>query len=323
MRRRQFLGVVGGATVAWPFAARAQTAKLPHVGILDFFPSSVSAEFLVPFREALREFGYQDGQNIRVEYVSAEQNRDRAAALAADYVKRGVDIIVAIATPAAHAAKAATTTIPIVMNVADPVATGLVESLARPEGNLTGVSTTSTDLAGKRLELLRELRPGATRIGFLGAANDPNTTTFVRATSDAAKSIGVQVFPQLVTRPEEFDAAFAAMVKDQVAGLIVQPLFVGHRARLAELALKNKLVLIADQHQFAQSGGLATYGIDRRVIFRRPAYYVDRILKGAKPQDLPIEQATKFQLFINAKTAKALGVTVPSKLLFTADEVIE
>jgi putative ABC transport system substrate-binding protein len=323
MRRREFLGALGGAAT-WPVAVRAQTpSKVPYVGIVDFFSSAASADFINPFQEGLREHGLRDGQNIRVEYYSAEQRSDRAAQIVADFVRRNVDLIVAVATPAAHAAKQATTSIPIVMIVANPLATGLVSNLARPEGNLTGISSTSTDLAGKRLELLRELRPGATRIAFLGAANDQNTRTFVQETAAAANSLGVQLQPVLVTGPEEFEAAFAAMTKERSDGVIVQPLFIGHRARLVELAMQARLPMIADQGQFAASGALATYGIDRHASSKRLAYYVDRVLNGVKPADLPIEQPTRFRLIINVRTAKALGLTVPTKLLFTADEVIE
>ena len=245
MRRRGFLGVLGGAA-AWPLAARAQTpSKIPHVGVLDFFSSAASAEFLSSFHEGLRELGHRDGQNIRVEYHSAEQRSERAAELAADFVRRNVDVIVAVATPAAHAVKQATASIPIVITVADPLATGLVSNLARPGGNITGMSTTATDLAGKRLELLRELRPDTARIAFLGATNDPNTRTFVRETAAAATSLGVQLQPVLVTGPEEFEAAFATMVKERADGLIVQPLFLGHREKLTELALRARIPMIA------------------------------------------------------------------------------
>jgi putative ABC transport system substrate-binding protein len=321
--RREFITLLGGAA-AWPLAVRAQDVrKIPRIGILDFFPSAASADFLEPFRQALRELGHVEDQDILVEYHSAEQRSERAAAIAADLVRREVDIIVAVATPAAHAAKSATAIIPIVMSVADPLATGLVASLARPGGNLTGVSTTSPDLAGKRLEMLRELRPGLGRIVFLGAANDPNTPTFVHETQAAANLIGVHLQPLLVTGPDEFEAAFASMIKQGSEGLIVQPLFVGHRSELAKLAARHRLPMIADQVVFAKAGGLVAYGVSRQVMFRRQAFYVDKILRGAKPPDLPIEQPTKFELVINLKTATALGIEVPPTLLARADEVIE
>jgi ABC-type uncharacterized transport system substrate-binding protein len=323
MKRRAFMTLLGGAA-AWPLAARAQqTWKVPRIGILDFFPSAASADSIEPFQEGLRELGYVDGRNIHVEYYSAEQRSDLATTLAADLVRREVDIIVAVATPAAHAAKKATATIPIVVQVSDPLATGLVASLARPGGNLTGISSAGPDLAGKRLELLRELRPDLARVAFLGAANDPNTRTFLNETQAAADSIRVRLQPLLVTGPEEFDAAFANMTQEQAQGVIVQPLFVGHRAKLADLAARHRLPMVADQRTFAVAGGLASYGVNRSALSRRWAYYVDKILKGAKPADLPVELPTKFELVINLKTAKALGLDVPWFLQQRANEVIE
>jgi putative ABC transport system substrate-binding protein len=324
MRRRDFITLLSGAAIASPLAARAQqTRKVPRIGILDFFPSAASADFIEPFQQGLRELGYVDGRNIHVEYHSADQRNDLVIMLAADLVRRQVDIIVASATPAAHAAKNATTTIPIVMSVADPLATGLVANLARPSGNVTGITSTGPDLAAKRLELLRDLRPGLARVAFLGAANDPNTRTFLDATQSAAVAIGVRLQPLLVIGPEEFEAAFAAMIRERADGLIVQPLFLGHRAKLVELAVRHRLPMIADQPSFAVAGGIVAYGVDRRVYYRRLAYYVDKILKGAKPADLPVEQPTKFMLVINLKTAKAIGLTVPPTLIARADEVIE
>jgi putative ABC transport system substrate-binding protein len=323
MRRREFFTLLGCAA-AWPVLARAQDARnIPRIGILDFFASAASPDFLEPFRQGLREIGYVEGRTYLLEYHSAEQRIERANVIAADLVRRDVDIIVALATPAAHAAKQATSTIPIVMSVADPRATGLVASLARPDGNLTGLSTTAADLAGKRLELLRELRPGLGKVAFLGAANDPNTRTFVNETQAPADSIGVYLQTVLVTGPEEFEAAFGTMVKEHTEGVLVQPLFVGHRSKLAELAVKHRLPMIADQTEFARAGALASYGVNRRVLFRRIAFYVDKIIKGAKPTDLPIEQPTKFELVINLKTAKAIGLNVSPILLARADEVIE
>ena len=322
MRRREFLGVLSGAA-AWPLAARAQTAQAPRIAILDFSPSAASMDSVGPFREGLRELGYIEGRNIYVEYHSAEQRSELAAKLAADFVQRRFDIIVAFTSPAAHAVKSATTTIPIVIAVADVLATGLVASLARPGGNITGVTSSNAELVGKRLELLWELRPGLTRVAFLGAANAPITRTFVQETKAAADSINVQLQPLLVTGPEEFEAAFTAMVAERADGLIVQPLFAGHRSKLAELAARHRLPMIADQRSFAEAGALGTYGVDRKTYYRQPAVYVDKILKGTKPADLPVEQPTKFELIINLKAAKALGLTVPPSLLARADEVIE
>jgi putative ABC transport system substrate-binding protein len=321
MRRRDFIAGIAGAA-ALPLAARAQETA-PRIAVLDFFPSASSATTMEPFRQGLRDLSYVDGRTIIVEYHSAEQRGERAAKLAADLVRRRFDIIVAFATPAAHAAKNATTTIPIVIAVADALATGLVASLARPGGNITGVTSSSPDLAGKRLELLRELRPGLTRVAFLGAANDPNTRTFLRETQAAADSIRVRLQPLLITGPDEFESAFAAMSAERAEGLIVQPLFVGHRSKLVELAARHRLPMLADQRVFAEAGAIVTYGVDRKAFYRHPALYVDKILKGTKPSDLPVEQPTKFELTINLKTAKALGLTIPATVLARADEVIE
>ena len=323
MRRREFITFFGAA-VAWPLAARAQQArKVPRIGILDFFPSAASATYVEPFQQGLREFGYFDGRNIQVEYHSAELSTDLAATLAAELVRGGVDVIVAVATPAAHAAKNATATIPIVMQVSDPLATGLVASLALPGGNLTGVTSSGPDLTGKRLELLRELRPDLGLVAFLGAVNDPNTHTFLNETHAAAESIHVRLQPLLVAGPGEFETAFITMIKQRAQGLIVQPLFLGHRAQLAELATRLRLPMVADQREFVVAGALAAYGVSRPALARRWAYYVDKILNGAKPADLPVELPTTFELSINLKTAKALGLDVPPTLLARADEVIE
>jgi putative ABC transport system substrate-binding protein len=326
-KRREFIMLLGGAG-ALPFGSRPVSAqrreqRLAQVGMLDFFPSATSANVFESFREGLREFGYVEGRNIYLEYHSAEERSDLAATLAADMVRRRFDIIVALATPAAHAVKSATTTIPVLISVADPLATGLVASLARPGGNLTGVSGSGPDLAGKRLQLLRDLRPGLARVAFLGAANDPNARTFLNQTQAAADSIHVRLQPLLVAGPEEFETAFAAMVTEHSDGLIVQPAFLGHRAKLAELAVRHRLPMIGAQRQFALAGAIASYGDDLRARMRRLAYYADKILNGAKPADLPVEQPTKFEMVINLKTAKTLGLTVPDKLLALADEVIE
>jgi putative ABC transport system substrate-binding protein len=321
LRRRDFIAALGGAAAMLPLAARAQS--MPRVAILDFFPSRSSSSTLGPFRQGLRELGYVEGRTIHVEYRSAEQRSDLAAELAADLVRRRFDIIVAFATPAAHAVKQATTTIPVVIAVVDALATGLVASLARPGGNITGVTGASTDTAGKRLELLRELRPGLSRVAFLGATNDPQTRTFLKETQTAADSVRVRLQPVLISGPAEFETAFAAMVAQQAEALIVQPLFLAHRGQLVELATRHRLPVVANQRAFAQAGAIAAYGVDLNSFFGRPALYVDKILKGAKPGDLPVEQPTKFVLVVNLRTAKTLGLTVPPMLLARADEVIE
>jgi putative tryptophan/tyrosine transport system substrate-binding protein len=210
-----------------------------------------------------------------------------------------------------------------VIAVADATATGLVTSLARPGGNITGVSAASPDAAGKRLELHREFRPGLTRVAFLGATNDPNTRTFLKETQTAADAIRLQLQPVLISGPEEFESAFGTMVSQRAEGVIVQPLFVGHRVKLVELANRHRLPLVSDQRVFAEAGAIATYGVDRSTFYRHPASYVDKILKGAKPTELPVEQPTKFVLVVNLKAAKSLGIEVPLTILYRADEVIE
>jgi ABC-type uncharacterized transport system substrate-binding protein len=326
MRRREFiiLSAVGALPFgSHPVSAQRREQRLPQIGMLDFFPSAISADVIEPFREGLRNFGYVEGRNIYFEYHSAEERTDLAATFAADMVRRRLDIIVALATPAAHAVKRATTTIPVLISVADPLATGLVASLARPGGNLTGVSGTGPDLAAKRLQFLRDLRPGLVRIAFLGAAYDPNARTFLNQTQAAADSIRVRLQSLLVTGPKEFEPAFAAMVTEQADGLIVQPALGGHRTKLAELAIRHRLPMIGANRQFAMAGAIASYGDDARARMRRLAYYADKILKGASPADLPVEQPTKYEMVINLKTAKSLGVDVSPTLLALADDVIE
>jgi putative ABC transport system substrate-binding protein len=322
MKRRDFIALVGGVVIAWPLGGAAQgVRKVVRIGILGF--GGPGEPWVKPFHDGLRELGYVDGRNAHIEFHSVDGRSDRAAEVAADYVRRELDIIVAVGTPSAHAAKNATSTIPIVMSVADPLATGLVASLGRPGGNITGVASNSPDLVGKRLELLREIRPDAIRVGFLGATNDPNTRTFVQATEAAATLVGMRLQPVLVAGPDEFDRAFAAMVKERAEGIIVQPLLVGYRANLAALAMRHRLPMVADQRLFAVDGSLVAYGADTDVLARRFAFYVDQILKGVKPTDLPVELPTKYHLVVNLKTAKALGLTMPQSVLLRTDEVIE
>ena len=292
---------------------RAASAHLTAFEITGRLPYSMLAEELMqtarrvdPDRASPTAFlVHCDAARVFCRLAALHDDADyrKAAVILSDADYRGdaARILAAQSTrlvdaPAAHAAKKATATIPIVISVADPLATGLVASLARPGGNLTGVSSSGPDLAGKRLELLRELRPELARVAFLGAANDPNVRTFLDETQAAADSTRVRLQPVLVTRAEEFDAAFATMLQDQAQGLIVQPLFVGHRAKLAELATRHRLPMVADQRTFVAVGGLAAYGVNRSALSRRWAYYVDKILKGAKPADLPIELPTTFEL---------------------------
>ena len=315
------MGSVG--LFAVPLVADAQPAgKVPRIGILR--PGSPPDPLLDAFRQGLRELGYDEGRNVSIEYRWAEGRDERLPDLAADLVRLPVDVIVA-GVGAVEAAKHATSTIPIVMPVSsDPVRAGLVASLARPGGNVTGLTSLSGELPGKWMELLKETLPRVSRVAVLwDPAGDPRQVD----TSDAAaRSLGVRLHVLKVGRVGGFDPAFAEARKNDAGALIVlgSPFFYVHRARLVELAAKHRLPAIYAQREFVVgSGGLMSYGTDYHHQFRRAATYVDKILKGAKPADLPIEQPTKFEFVINLKTAKALGLTIPPAVLARADEVIE
>jgi putative ABC transport system substrate-binding protein len=301
-----------------------QPEKVRRIGSLSPAAQSSARDEVV--KQGLRELGWIEGQNITIEYRWASDKLDRLPALAEELVRLKVDVIVAWTTPAARAAKNATRTIPIVMGLAaDPIGTELVASLARPGGNITGVSLMAPDLAGKRLELLRELVPGLSRVAFLARGGDPASRPFVKEIQDAGQKVGVHVQPLVVKGPEDFEGAFSAMLKERAGALVVQPFFItvgGHGPKLADLAVRHHLPTISDGNQFAELGGLIYYGPDRLALERRVATYVDRILKGAKPAELPVEQPQTFQLVINLQTAKRLGVTIPQSLLSRADKVI-
>jgi putative ABC transport system substrate-binding protein len=310
------------ALLAAPLAAEGQQAKVPRIGVLLM----VNPEhFQVGLREGLREFGYVEGKSILVEYRSATGQADRLRDLATDLVRLKVDVIVAQGTPAVQAAKRSTAEIPIVMAPAgDPVRTGLIATLARPGGNVTGLSSVAADFGGKLLELIREFRPAVTRVAVLAHATDSFTRPFLEQLRSAARSVRVQMQPVVVRGPEELDRAFATMVKERPDAVVVQPIFA--TKRVADLAAKHQLPSITTGSQgrtFPQLGGLMAYGPDQSELYRRAAVYVDKILKGAKPADLPVEQPTKFELVINLKTAKVLGLTIPPSLLQRADEVIQ
>jgi putative tryptophan/tyrosine transport system substrate-binding protein len=279
------------------------------------------------FLQGLRDLGYVEGQNIIIEYRWAGGKVDRLPTLAEELVRLKVDLIAVRATPVVHAAKNATTTIPIVMlSAADPVGTGFVASLARPGGNITGMSNMMPELAGKRLELLREVLPKLSRVACLAHGGDPAPRLFVKEADDAAKGFRIQFQPLILSGPDEFEGGFSAMAKERAGALIVQPLFsnnLGQGQRIAELAAKSHLPTISDPRQFAEAGGLMSYGPDSLALWRRAATYVDKILNGAKPADLPVEQPTKFELMINLRTAKQIGVTIPQSVLYRADKVIK
>jgi putative tryptophan/tyrosine transport system substrate-binding protein len=318
-RRGALAGITAAAAAG---GARAQS-RLPHVAVLSWY-SSGDAVLLKALVDELARLGWNDGQQMKLEFHWAGGDRARADALAADLVRRGVDLIVARATPAALAAKRATSTVPIVFAPsADPIATGLVANLGRPGANITGVTTMSTELAAKRLEVLRELMPGLQRIAFLGVTDDPNAPVFARQTQAAAHAVGVKDRSLFVTGPDGFGAAFAELAAWGAQAAIAQPIFIEQRQRLAALARGHRIALVGDQREFALAGALLALGANIPAYLRRVARTVDRILKGAKPGDLPIEQPDQFDLAINQSTARALGLDVSDALLARADEVIE
>jgi putative ABC transport system substrate-binding protein len=323
MRRRQFITLLGGAAVAWPLIARAQQAvKLYRIGILS--PELPPPGFLETFRHGLRELGYVEGQNIAFEVRSAEGYGQRLAALANELVRLKVDVIVAINTPSVQAAKKASATIPIVMTrIADPVKSGLVGSLSKPGGNITGLSFMVDELS--RLALLKEALPSVSRVAVLWY--EPNTASdiVVGALIAASRKLGLELLPLPVHGPADLIGAFQDATRSRVEALIVigDVVATKHRVEILNLAATHSMAVVSQYKAFAEAGALLSYGPSPSAMYRRTAYYVDRILKGANAGDLPVEQATKFDLVINLKTAKALGVTIPPTLLARADEVIE
>ena len=321
MRRRDFVLVLGGAAASLPLAARAQQPKAARLGVL-VVGSSDPAQFMQVLREGLRELGYVEGRNITIELRSAGGQTSRLAGLAAEIVALKPDVIVASETPAVEAAKQATRDIPIVMAPSgDPVGTGMIASLTRPGGNVTGLSNATAEAAGKSVELIREIVPAATRIAALCQTTNPFTKPFLDHVERAGRGAGVEIRPAVVAGAEAFESAFAAMVRDGVHAVVVQPTLPTQAA--AAHALKYRLPSAAATRRFAEVGGLMSYSGIQADSYRKAASYVDKILKGARPEDLPVEQPTRYELLINLKTAKALGVTVPATLLARADETIE
>lgn len=313
-----------GVTAAWPPALRAQSDRMRVIGYLT--PAGKPSMRDEVFRKGLREHAWIEGRNVRIEYRRGGNDPVRMHALARELVGLKVDLIVAQSTPAVEAAKAATAVIPIVSFSADPVANGFVASLARPGGNITGISMMMPALAGKRIELLREISPKLARVAFLGHGDDPAHKVFIRELQDAGRKVGVAVQPVVVRSAAEFDGAFAALKREKAEALIVQPLFVntlGAGPRLIELALQHRIPAISDGDGFAEAGGLLFFGPNPLAIYERLAGYVDRVLRGAKPAEMPIEQPQVFELVVNLKTAKALGIAIPRGVVLRADRVIE
>jgi putative tryptophan/tyrosine transport system substrate-binding protein len=326
--RRVFLGGLAGGLLVAPRAADAQpVGKVHRIGYLGSGSSTSNPHLPGAFRQGLRELGWIEGQNIVIEYRFAEGRLDRLPALAAEVVRMKVDIIAASPTPAALAAKNATGTIPIVFtSVPDPVGLGLVASLARPGGNVTGLTySVGFNIFGKDLELLKEAVPKARRVAVLANPASPSGPLTISEITGAARSLGLQLLLLEARGPDDFEGAFTAMAKERVGALFVvtDPAFIPHRARLVDLTAKNRLPSIFTQREDAEAGALMSYGPSLSDIYRRAATYVDKILKGAKPADLPVEQPTKFELVINLKIARALGLTIPPSLLQRADDVIQ
>jgi putative ABC transport system substrate-binding protein len=320
--RRTFLAGTGAVLLAAPLVAEAQQTGTPYrVGYL-----SSSATVFEPFRNAMRELGYIEGRNLVIDARLARGKIERLPALAAELVSARVDVIAAVSPPAIQAAKEATTTIPIVMAFisVDPVQSGFVQSLGRPGGNITGVAIIADDIAGKRLALLKEMLPHATRIALLAQVSHSSSATQARAASATAKTLGIELEIAEVRDSRDYDKALGA-VRQRTPGLFVlaNPTFFDDRQQLATLAVRHRLATLCEWRDMAESGCLMSYGPDISDLYRRVGLYLDRILKGAKPSDLPVEQPTKFELVINLKTAKALGLTIPPSLLGRADEVIQ
>lgn len=333
MRRRTLIAGVFGAIVGLALSPNLRRPALAQdsgrsgkarIGFVSWWPPSMRAH-AEALRDGLREYGYVEGKTFEIEAHFTSGNRERTREVIRGLLERAVDVLVVSATPAAHIAKEATRTVPIVLApVADPLATGLVQSLARPGGNITGLTSTGPDLAGKRLELLREMKPDLKAIAFLGSSIDQNTGTFVRGTRAAADRLGIKLTIHLIAGPERIDAGvFEAMRHEGAEALIVQPVFTGSDEKIVGLATEARIVAVGQYPSLAEAGGLMSLGIDDVALMRRAAYYVDRILRGADPALLPIEQPTKFTLVINARTAKLLGWKIPESLEIRADRIIE
>ena len=326
MRRREFITLLGGAA-AWPLAARAQQpAMVPTIGFLGSGTPAAHGHWVAAFAQRLRELGWIEGRNLTIEYRWAEGSSDRAAELAAEFVRSKVDVIVTYANPMVVATKRATSVIPIVFAAAaDPLGTGLVAGLARPGGNVTGASVQNTDLAGKHLELLRDLIPGLRRLAIMANVGNSASVLEMREVQAAARTIGLEVTILEIRRAEDIAPAFEELkARADALYVCVDTILFSHRIRVNTLALSARLpTMLSVSREYVEAGGLMSYGPNFVDLFRRAGDYVDKILHGAKPGNIPVEQPTKFDLVINLTTAKALGLTIPPTLLARADEVIE
>jgi putative tryptophan/tyrosine transport system substrate-binding protein len=325
MKRREFITLFGGAT-AWPLVARAQQPAMPVIGFIHSASLERRREQVVAYREGLKEAGFVEGRNVSIEYRWAENQYHQLPELAADLVRRHVTVIAAMGAPTAQAAKAATSTIPIVfMTSGDPVRSGLISSLNRPGGNLTGVSEIGEELEGKRLGLLHELMPGATRIAMLINPNSPFAESLVAQVRTGASLIGLQIEVLTASDSQDIDTAFASLAQKHVGGLLisVDPLFLSRRVQLAMQAVRHLVPTIFPIREDAEAGGLMSYGASNTDVYRQAGVYTGRILNGEKPAEMPVQQPTKFQFVVNLQTAKVIGLEVPPTLLARADEVIE
>ena len=326
MKRREFITLLGGAAAAWPLAARAQqSAKLPTIGFLGADPPAAMGQWVAAFVRRLRELGWIENRTVAIEYRWAEGRSERYAEIAAEFVRLKVDVIVTHSSGPVLAANQATSVIPIVFAVSgDPLGTGLVASLARPGGNVTGLSVQFTDLAGKRLELLREVLPGLRRLAILANIGNPGSALEMGEVQATARTLGVERLTLEIRRAEDIAPAFETL-KGRAEALYVcsDPLVFTNRIRINTLALAARLPTMHGLREYVEAGGLMSYGANFPDLFRRVADYVDKILRGAKPADLPVEQPTKFDLVVNLITAQALGLTMPPSLLARADDVIE
>jgi putative ABC transport system substrate-binding protein len=326
IRRREFITLLGGAAATWPLVVRAQqVAKLPTIGFLATNAASTQREWTAAFVQRLRELGWIEGQTIVIEYRWTEGRSEPAAEFAAEFVRLNVNVIVTSASANVLAAKQATSTIPIIFAAAaDPVETGLVASLARPGGNVTGLSLQHMDLAGKRVELLREIVPRLRRLAIMAHAGSPGAVLELRKVESAARTTGLETATFEIRRSEEIVLAFETIRnRTEALYIVTDPLITAHRIRLNTLALSARLPTMHGFREYVELGGLISYGVNFPDLFRRAGDYVNKILRGTKPGDIPVEQPTKFELVINLTTAKALGLIVPDTLLARADEVIE